>query len=149
MLAIASAASASVRSSRTTTSKGSRVWSRISTEEPSGAGRIVRRSAPRTLIGLVAFESAQGHELVAEALDAPPPPEVGEVDHDGRADDLAPHRLDDADRGLERPAGRDEIVDQEHLLAARDRVGVHLDAVAPVLERVHLADRRVRELPGL
>ena len=60
-----------------------------------------------------------------------------------------PDLLDHVDRGLRRPAGGDQIVDQQHALARRDRIGVHLDAIRAVLELVVLADGLVRELSGL
>src|SRR5262249_3626929 len=53
------------------------------------------------------------------------------------------------DRRARGAAGREQVVDDQHLLSLVDRVAVHLEAVGAVFERVAHADRRVRKLPDL
>ena len=51
--------------------------------------------------------------------------------------------------GLQRPAGRQDVVDDEDPLAGRHRVGVQLQRRRPVLERVVGRDPLARQLAGL
>ena len=75
--------------------------------------------------------------------------EIGKVDHERASDDFAADRRDQLERGLRRASGRDQVVDEQHAFATRDRVAVHLEAVGPVLELVVLADVLGRELARL
>ncbi len=50
---------------------------------------------------------------------------------------------------MHRPAGRQEVVDDEHLLTRLDRVAMDLEGVRSVLERVLDGDRLGRELAQL
>ena len=73
-----------------------------------------------------------------------------QIDHERALDDLAPTPvLEQRDRRSRRAAGRDQIVDQEHPLARRDRVDVDLDPVGAVLELVVVTDQVCGSLPGL
>ena len=51
-----------------------------------------------------------------------------------------------ADRRQRRAAGGDQIVDQQHLVAVAQHVGMDLDRVDAIFERVVLPDRRARQL---
>ena len=66
-----------------------------------------------------------------------------------RPDDLALQPLDQLDRALDRAAGRQQVVDDEDLLAGLDRVAVDLEGVRPVLEGVLDGDRLGRQLAQL
>jgi FAD/FMN-containing dehydrogenase len=65
--------------------------------------------------------------------------ELGQVDDEGAADDLAAEPLDQLDPGLGRAAGGQQVVDHQHRLAGLDRVVVDLDDRLAVFERVFLA----------
>ena len=67
--------------------------------------------------------------------------EEREVYQEAAADDFAAGLLDQAGGGFGGAAGGDEVVNQQDALAARHRVGVHLDAIGPVLERILRAER--------
>ena len=67
----------------------------------------------------------------------------------GRPTTIAAELLDELDRRLRGAAGREHVVVDEHALARRDRVGVHLERVEAVLERVLDADRPPGQLAGL
>src|SRR6185503_19219081 len=98
---------------------------------------------------LLALERAQ--RVHAQAAFAQPrgAAEVGKVDDEAAANDVATRAFDQFHARERSAAGGDQVVDHEHALAAVDRVGVDLDAVGAVLEVVVDADRRVRELAGL
>ena len=85
-----------------------------------------------------ADEGVDGHVLLG---DAPGAAEVGQVDDEGRGDDLAAGAADQLDRGVRRATGRDQVVDEEDTGALMDRVGVDLDGVDAVFEAVVLTDR--------
>src|SRR5262245_16021479 len=152
MPVIASAAASRLASRAMRSSNGSSVWSMISTVAPSGAKPIVRRATAATLTrasGLRALELDERHEPVSERGDALAPAEVGQIDDAGAAHDLAAELRDHADRRLCRAAGRHQIVDEQHALAGRHRIAVHLDAVGAVLERVVLSDLVPGQLAAL
>src|SRR5919198_4828405 len=62
------------------------------------------------------------------------------LDHEGEPDDLPAELLDEVDLRLRRPPCREQIVVDEHALPGRDCVGVELERVEAVLERVLHAD---------
>ena len=65
------------------------------------------------------------------------------------ADDLALEPLDQLDRALDRAARREQVVDDQDLLAGLDRVAVDLERVRAVFEGVLDRDRLGRELAQL
>ena len=75
--------------------------------------------------------------------------EIGEIDDEGGADHLGLELAQQLDRSLGRAAGGDQIVDQQHRLAGRDGILVHLDHVDAVFELVVLADCLAGSLPFL
>ena len=75
--------------------------------------------------------------------------EEGQLDEEGQADDLALQPLHQVDRAADRAAGRQEVVDDQDLLAGLDRVAVDLERVGAVLEGVLDADRLGRQLAEL
>src|ERR1044071_5287898 len=88
-------------------------------------------------------------DLVAGALEAGPPTEVDQVDHERALDDMGADPLEQRDRGDGSTAGGDQVVDDDHALAGGDAVDVDLDTIAAVLELVLVADRGVRQLARL
>ena len=72
--------------------------------------------------------------------------EIRQVDDEAGGDDVGADLAQQLDRRLRRAAGGDQIVDQDHLLAGRDAVLVHLHLVQPVFEAVGDAHRLVRQL---
>ena len=58
-------------------------------------------------------------------------------------------RSTELDRALDRAAGRQEVVDDQHLLARLDRVAMDLERVRAVFERVLDGDRLGRQLAEL
>src|SRR4051794_21197889 len=52
------------------------------------------------------------------------PAEIGQIDDEGRRDDLAARAADQLDGGLGGAARRDQIVDQQDLVALADRIGM-------------------------
>ena len=62
------------------------------------------------------------------------------------ADDLAAELLDEVADRLDGAARREHVVVDEHALALAERVGVQLERVLAVLERVVRADRLRRQL---
>src|SRR5581483_1854680 len=164
MVRMARAASSSVRRVAKRSSCGSLVWSIIPTDQPSGSTQIVRYALPsmfmahlplspragsgstRTAAGaiLMALEGHQHVRLDAEPCQLLHAAELGQVDDERGADDVAAGALDELGRRLGRPAGSDQVVDDEDALARPDGVIVHLDDVDAVLQRVFLADG----LPG-
>src|SRR5581483_440450 len=72
-----------------------------------------------------------------------------ELDDEREADDLPPELLDELDRRLRRATGREDVVVDQHALPGDDRVGVHLQRVEPVLERVLRRHRPPRKLSRL
>src|SRR5262245_42219112 len=149
MLRIACAASSTRASRCVTKACGSRVWSITWTERPSSPGQIVRMGRPSTRTRLVPFELAEHVHARAPLAQAPAAAEIGQVDDEAAADHLAAGLLDQVERGDGGAARRDQIVDEQDLLARRDGVGVDLDAVRAVLERVVLAERVPGELAAL
>ena len=66
-----------------------------------------------------------------------------------RPDHVALEPLDELDRPLDRPARREEVVDDQDLLPGLDRVAVDLERVRPVFEGVLHGDRLGRQLAQL
>src|SRR5581483_5660788 len=76
------------------------------------------------------------------------PAEERELDDEVHADDAAAQLLDEARDGLDRAAGREHVVVNDHAGPPRDRVRVHLEGVLALLEGVARRDRPRRQLPG-
>src|SRR5262245_20463698 len=77
------------------------------------------------------------------------PAQKDQLDHEGDPDDRAAQLLDQAQRGGHGAAGGQEVVDREHPLAWLDRVLVHGQRVAPVLELARDGARPGRSLAQL
>src|SRR4029079_558374 len=72
-----------------------------------------------------------------------------ELDDERQPDDLAAELLDELDRRLRGPARRQHVVVDQDALALDDRVGVHLQRVEAVFERVLRCPAPPRHLAGL
>src|SRR4051794_38772001 len=72
-----------------------------------------------------------------------------ELDEKRQPDDIALEPLDQLDRALDRSAGRQEIIDDQDLLAGLDRIAMDLEGVRPVFEGVLDRDRLRRQLAKL
>ena len=75
--------------------------------------------------------------------------EEGELDEERAGDDLGAEAGDEIEQRTGRPAGREQVVVDQHARAAGERVGMDLERVDPVLEVVLGADGLVRQLPAL
>ena len=65
----------------------------------------------------MSLEADQRVDLHVLAGDASGAAEIGQVDDEGGRDDLAAGAADQLDRGFRRSAGRDQVVDQQDLVA--------------------------------
>ena len=72
--------------------------------------------------------------------------EVGQVDDEGAADDLAAQPLHQLDAGFGGAAGGEQVVDQQDAFAGQDGIVVHLDHRLAVFQRVGLGDHRPGQL---
>src|SRR4029453_6991198 len=72
-----------------------------------------------------------------------------ELDEERQADALALQTLDQLDRALHRATGRQQVIDDEHLLPRLDRIAMDLERVGAVLQRVFDGDRLGRQLAEL
>ncbi len=106
---------------------------------------LVRRRLPAA-VELVSVEAHQRPDGHAEGFDLPGPAEVWQVDDETGRDDLRTHLRQQTASGFGRSAGRDQVVDEDHLLATDDGVLVHLHLVDAVFEAVGDADGLVRQL---
>src|SRR5687767_10347082 len=75
--------------------------------------------------------------------------ESGELDEERERDDLSFELFHQLDRPGDGPAGRQEVVDDEHFRAGTDGVAVHLERGRAVLEVVFDADYVGRQLAEL
>src|SRR5262245_39108486 len=84
--------------------------------------------------------------LDAVTLQALPPLQEGQLDEEVAGDHNPSEPLDQAERGGHGAAGREQVVHDEHALAAADGVLVDGEHVTAVFELVLLLDHRAREL---
>src|SRR5438034_3107857 len=96
----------------------------------------------------------RGRSVLDDARDPPAVEPVTalqevELDEEREADDVALQALDELDRALDRAARREEIVDDQDLLAGLDCIAVDLERVGAVLEGVLDGDRLGRQLAEL
>src|SRR6185312_5242457 len=94
----------------------------------------------------MALERDQRRDLLAERADLVGAAELGQVDDEQAADHLGAGALEQLDRREAGAAGRDQIVDDDDMIAGLDRVGMDLDAVLAVFQIVVLAQHGVRQL---
>src|SRR5215218_7517405 len=97
------------------------------------AGRGARRDGARrrSLVAVVAQERVH-----VEAVEPPAPVQERQLDEERAADHRRPEPLDELGQRPGRPARGEEVVVDQHPGAVRERVGVHLERVDPVLEDV-------------
>ena len=74
------------------------------------------------------------------------PSQEGELDDAGRTPDVGADAAQQRDRRVHRPAGRQQVVEHDDALTLRNRIGLDLDRVGAVFERVFVADRGARQL---
>jgi hypothetical protein len=77
------------------------------------------------------------------------PVEELELDEEGQSDDVTLQPLDELDRALDGAAGRQQVVDDEDLLAGLDRIAVDLEGVRAVLEAYSTVIVSAGSLPSL
>src|SRR5579871_1735707 len=92
----------------------------------------------------MAFEGDEGDNLLAERAELVGAAEFGEIDHERTPDNPSTGAFQELDGGKAGAAGRDQIVDDEYVVAMLQRVGVDFDAVGSVFKCVILA----QHLPG-
>jgi hypothetical protein len=83
---------------------------------------------------------AQREHSVSQRFEPGAPAEVGKVDDERTAHQRCVRRTDEPSRRFSGAAGRDEIVDEQHALAARQRIAMDFEAIAAVLQRIVLAE---------
>ncbi len=96
------------------------------------------------MLGSVVAEATDGVQRQTGGLERIRTAEIGQVDNGGRLDDIRAQALQQLGGRHHRPAGCDEIVDQQHALTRAHRVGMHFHGSIAVLERVlfrHRAER--------
>jgi len=71
-----------------------------------------------------------------------------EFDEHGQGDDVRPEAFQELARGCGRAAGRQQIVDDDDAIVLGQRVGMNLERVRAVLERVVLGECRERQFAG-
>ena len=91
-------------------------------------------------------QRAHGHIHRAQFVRAA---EIRQVDDETGGDHIGADLAQELDRAFGGAARRDEVVDQDHLLARLHRVGMHLHLVEPVFQRIGDAHRGVRQLAFL
>jgi hypothetical protein len=87
-------------------------------------------------------------DLAADLLESSNPTEIRQSDHKGALDHVGAGLANQFDSGFGRPPGCEQIIDEKDPSPGLDRVHMHLDAVAPVLEIEISSDRFSRQLPG-
>src|SRR5215210_5679922 len=97
-------------------------------------------------MSLERHEGVHFHALVAQLSCAA---DIGQVDDEGRCHDIAAGFAEEIDGGGGRAAGSDQIVDQEDPVTLPNGVGVNLDGVDAVFERIFLAEVAVMQLAPL
>src|SRR6202163_1705271 len=90
---------------------------------------------------------AQREHGIAESYYSFAAAQIRQVDHESAADDRSAGDADQPERRFSRAAGCNQVVDEQHLLAALDPVGVQLQPVAAVLEVVVVTEVFGGELP--
>ena len=70
--------------------------------------------------------------------------QVGQVNDECKLDDATTQCLHQQTRGFGSTTGGDQVIDDEHPFALRDRVHVQLDVIGAVFQFVCLGNRRAR-----
>jgi hypothetical protein len=87
-------------------------------------------------------------DLAVDLLESSNSTEIRQSDHKGALDHFSARLAKQLDCGFGRPPGGEQIIDEKDPLPSLDRVHMHLDAVAPILEIEISSDRIARQLPG-
>src|ERR1700730_8008457 len=90
---------------------------------------------------------AQREHGIAESFYSFTTAQIRQVDHERAADDRSAGAADQRERRFSRAAGGNEVVDEQHLLAALNPVCMQLQPVAAVLELVVVTEVFGRKLP--
>src|ERR1700694_1721871 len=90
---------------------------------------------------------AQREHRIAESFYSFTTAQIRQVDHESAAGDRSAGDADQPERRFSRAAGCNQVVDEQHLLAALNSVGMQLQSVAAVLELVVVTEVFGRELP--
>src|SRR5438445_10440886 len=90
---------------------------------------------------------AQREHGIAESFYSFTAAQIRQVDHESAADDRSAGNADQPERRFSRAAGCNQVVDEQHLLAALNPVGMQLQPVGAVLEMVVVTEVFGRELP--
>src|SRR3989442_16033048 len=88
----------------------------------------------------------QREHRIAEPLYSFATTQIRQVDHESAADDRSAGDADQPERRFSRTAGRNQVVDEQHVLATLYPVGVQLQPVGAVLELVVVTEVFGREL---
>ncbi len=95
------------------------------------------------------LEADQRAHRNAELSDFVGAAERRQIDDEAGSGDIGADLLEELDGGLRGAAGGDQIVDQDHSLAANERILVHFHLVDAVFERIADADPLERQLAFL
>src|SRR6202163_3783382 len=90
---------------------------------------------------------AQREHGIAESFYSFTAAQIRQVDHESAADDRSAGKADQRERRFSRAAGCDQVVDEQHLLAALNPFGMHLQPVGAVLEMVVVTEVFGWQLP--
>src|SRR5262245_42002740 len=89
---------------------------------------------------LVALEGHQRVTLNPVSCEPRRTAEIGKINHESGSNDIGVNLAQQLDRGLRRPAGGDQVVDQKDWSARTERIFMNLDDVDTVFELVVLAN---------
>src|SRR3954449_783941 len=110
---------------------------------------MYRTKAPRSVAGAAAEAASVGDERVqVEARESLAAAEECQLDDEAGPDDDASDLLYEAPDRLDGAAGRQHVVVDHDPRAVGDQLGMKLERVRAVLERVARADRLRRQLAG-
>src|SRR6202163_2801026 len=90
---------------------------------------------------------AQREHGIAESFYSFTAAQIRQVDHESAADDRSAGNADQRERRFSRAAGCNQVVDEQHMLAALNPVGMQLQPVGAVLEVIVVPEVFGRELP--
>src|SRR6266540_7229326 len=93
------------------------------------------------------WKFTQCEHRIAESLYSLATPQIRQFDHESAADDRSAGDAYQPERRFGRAAGGNQVVDEQHVLAALNPIGVQLQPVGAVLELVVVAEVFGGELP--
>src|SRR5437764_961090 len=118
----------------------------LNTRGSGDSHRIIPHGWRERAASSVSGEADKGVDLDAFLAKPVAAAEIGQIDDECRGDEVAARLADKLDRRIGGAAGGNQIVDEKHAVALADRIGVNLDRVDAVFERIFLPDDARGEL---